>query len=75
MADFNFGKVGSALEAGQIAKGNIDMGPISFDAQFFDIANMSNFADHDIFAKRTSNYENEFIWGQKWGSKSLKVSK
>jgi len=75
MADYNFGFVGSALEAGQHADANLDLsppdtGPISF----FD-HNLADIIKNRAFILTVNGAADEFVWGQKWGNSKTKVAK
>jgi hypothetical protein len=69
MANFNFGHIGAALEAGVRANAMIDTGPIdSFPSSI-------NASDKTIINSNVNrkDYSSEFIWGQKWGNRRSRV--
>jgi len=76
MADFNFGQVGAAVEAGRHADANISMGPVDPAVSF-------TFLDHD-FSNFVANQDRiftvtgsatDFVWGQKWGNLKTRVAR
>jgi len=75
MADFLFGKIGAAIEAGRDAAARVYSGPVSGSPS--DFLSM-DFGDFTLNADRfftINGSPNEFIWGQKWGNTKTKVVK
>ena len=74
MADFNFGFVGSALEAGRHAEANMDFGPVSNNnLGVFDV-DWGDFIVNEINTQKAHGPRTEFIWGQKWGNAKTRVA-
>ncbi len=75
MANFNFGHIGAAIEAGKVAAENINSGPIDslqYASENNVFYNYTSEADRD--ATLNSSPE-DFIWGQKWGNTKTRVVK
>ena len=75
MASYNFGFVGSAIEAAKHADASINAGSIALP----DIELVGgNFADFIMNADRIFTVEGsstDFIWGQAWGNSQTRVTK
>jgi len=75
MADFLFGQIGAAIEAGRMAASRVYSGPVSSLPSDFLSMDLSDFTlNADRFVTRNGS-PNEFIWGQKWGNSKTKVVK
>jgi len=75
MANFNFGHIGAAIEAGKVAAANMDIGPIN-SLQYSSENNVFyNYAMAADRKNRLGGFPQDFIWGQKWGNKKTRVTK
>ena len=76
MADFNFGFVGSALEAGRTAAAAIDYGPTALPSMQLAGDGFADFIRNADRVFTVSGSSADFIWGHdKWGSTTKRVAK
>lgn len=74
MAGFNFGFIGSAIEAAHHANANIDLGPVNVpNSAFLDI-DFGNFVENADRIFTVEGSSEEFVWGQKWGTSTTRVT-
>ncbi len=75
MADFSFGFIRDAVEAGKEARANLYTGPV-VETPFEFLGN--DFTDFVLNSDRKailSGNNLDFIWGQKWGNSQTRVAK
>jgi len=74
MANFNFGFVGNIVEVAKHADANIDTGPVGFSDFNFVDQDFTNFVANSDAIHTIYGSPNEFIWGQKWGNSTTRVT-
>ena len=74
MANFTFGHIGAAIEAGQHANANLNLGPVT-SAEFSLLgSDFTSFVTNADRIQTIQGSSKDFIWGQRWGNSKTRVS-